>query len=266
MIRLSAISAAVLLGLSLPAAASQLVDALSSATGINAAATLLTGTISAGRTSGSFAQNAEAWTAEVYASAGSCLRLQINTQGADLAMGVASPSPMNYYYDDDSAGSFRPVVKIDPAPYSGWYSVNIAHYAGQPVYSDFSCSSGGTTAGTRTFPAPHHGWDLRDPRPKRRQPSTVTFPSNHHNVSGGALLAPPGWRIQVVPGADSSFTMGMPRRARPPSLPIASIRVGKRVRREFGDLESLAAGIRDLGLLHPIVVIPGNRLMPVSAD
>lgn len=36
--------------------------------------------------------------------------------------------------------------------------------------------------------------------------------------------------------------------------PIASIRIGHRHRKDLGDLESLAASMAALGLLHPIVI------------
>ena len=45
---------------------------------------------------------------------------------------------------------------------------------------------------------------------------------------------------------------------------IADIAVGKRHRRDLGDVRSLAASIADLGLLHPIVITPDGRLMPAS--
>jgi N6-adenosine-specific RNA methylase IME4/ribosomal protein S14 len=45
------------------------------------------------------------------------------------------------------------------------------------------------------------------------------------------------------------------------TLPLGNIRVGKRHRRDLGDIESLAASIADVGLLHPIVVTPDGRLI-----
>src|ERR1700730_2928915 len=44
-------------------------------------------------------------------------------------------------------------------------------------------------------------------------------------------------------------------------LPITKIRVRNRYRKKLGDIESLAASIKDLGLLHPIVVRPDGRLI-----
>ena len=42
---------------------------------------------------------------------------------------------------------------------------------------------------------------------------------------------------------------------------IADIEVGTRHRRDLGDIESLAASIADIGLLHPIVVRPDGTLI-----
>jgi ParB family chromosome partitioning protein len=45
------------------------------------------------------------------------------------------------------------------------------------------------------------------------------------------------------------------------TLPLGNIRVGKRHRRNLGDIESLAASIADIGLLHPITVDEDGRLL-----
>jgi ParB family chromosome partitioning protein len=42
---------------------------------------------------------------------------------------------------------------------------------------------------------------------------------------------------------------------------VSFIKVGDRRRKDMGDLESLAASIRDVGLLHPLVVTPDYRLI-----
>jgi ParB family transcriptional regulator, chromosome partitioning protein len=46
-----------------------------------------------------------------------------------------------------------------------------------------------------------------------------------------------------------------------PTIPISRIKVGKRHRRDMGDIESLAASIADIGLLHPITVDEDGRLL-----
>jgi ParB family chromosome partitioning protein len=50
----------------------------------------------------------------------------------------------------------------------------------------------------------------------------------------------------------------MTRRA---SFPLANIRVGKRHRRDMGDIAGLAASISDIGLLNPITVDEDGRLL-----
>jgi ParB family chromosome partitioning protein len=44
-------------------------------------------------------------------------------------------------------------------------------------------------------------------------------------------------------------------------LPIRKINVCNRYRKKLDDIESLAASIKELGLLHPIVVRPDGRLI-----
>lgn len=44
-------------------------------------------------------------------------------------------------------------------------------------------------------------------------------------------------------------------------LPLSAITVGDRHRKELGDIQSLAASIDAVGLLHPIVVTPQNQLV-----
>jgi ParB family chromosome partitioning protein len=43
--------------------------------------------------------------------------------------------------------------------------------------------------------------------------------------------------------------------------PIADIRVPRRHRRDFGDIASLAASIKEIGLLHPVVIRPDGTLI-----
>ena len=44
-------------------------------------------------------------------------------------------------------------------------------------------------------------------------------------------------------------------------LPVNKIRIGKRHRRDLGDIDGLARSIGDLGLLHPVVVRPDGKLI-----
>jgi ParB family transcriptional regulator, chromosome partitioning protein len=44
-------------------------------------------------------------------------------------------------------------------------------------------------------------------------------------------------------------------------LPISKIKVRNRYRKSLGDIDTLAASIKEVGLLHPIVVRPDGRLI-----
>src|SRR5262249_58958030 len=47
----------------------------------------------------------------------------------------------------------------------------------------------------------------------------------------------------------------------PTTLPLDSIRVGKRIRRDLGDIDALAASIAEVGLLQPIAVTFDGHLI-----
>jgi N6-adenosine-specific RNA methylase IME4 len=67
-----------------------------------------------------------------------------------------------------------------------------------------------------------------------------------------AIAVPAGWRP------------GLTRRAagfEQPTRPVGKIKVGKRHRKDFGDLKGLAADINEHGLLQPIVVNEHNQLI-----
>jgi hypothetical protein len=127
--------------IAVPAKATQIFDPLGSATVINSGATILSGTVT-GRP-GAAGFNAEAFTVEVFARAGECLRLDVLSAGADLAMGAASPSPLVYFRDDDSGIGLNPQIRINPVRFTGWHSVNIGSWnAAQNVYADFTMAIG----------------------------------------------------------------------------------------------------------------------------
>jgi ParB family chromosome partitioning protein len=44
-------------------------------------------------------------------------------------------------------------------------------------------------------------------------------------------------------------------------LSISDIKVGKRFRKDLGDIEALKASIEELDLLHPIVITPERKLI-----
>jgi ParB family chromosome partitioning protein len=43
--------------------------------------------------------------------------------------------------------------------------------------------------------------------------------------------------------------------------PITSIKIGKRHRRDLGDIDALADSIASIGLLHPVVITPAGTLV-----
>jgi ParB family transcriptional regulator, chromosome partitioning protein len=45
------------------------------------------------------------------------------------------------------------------------------------------------------------------------------------------------------------------------AMPVSAITVGERHRKDMGDLASLARSIRDIGLLHPVVVSQDGLLL-----
>jgi ParB family chromosome partitioning protein len=45
------------------------------------------------------------------------------------------------------------------------------------------------------------------------------------------------------------------------SMPLDQIKVGKRHRKDMGDIAALAASIEDIGLLHPVTVDETNSLL-----
>jgi len=49
--------------------------------------------------------------------------------------------------------------------------------------------------------------------------------------------------------------------ARSAVRPIASIKVGGRYRKDLGNIEALARSIKEVGLLHPLVITPGGELI-----
>jgi len=80
--------------------------------------------------------NSRPWTAKVYAGTGECLRLFVISTAFDAKISVISPSG-TIYRDDDSGGSLRPLVRINNTG-AGWYTVQIAHYLGQPQNANFT--------------------------------------------------------------------------------------------------------------------------------
>ena len=139
LLALSTLSASALLA---PAAnATNLFDpTVSSTTTLDGSSLELDGTLN--DTNG----NAQPWTAELYAGVGECLRLFVTTTAFDAKLTVIAPNG-TVFRDDDSGGSLRPLVRVASAPVQGWYTVQVAHYAGAPQNANFTLLYGRYTAG-----------------------------------------------------------------------------------------------------------------------
>jgi hypothetical protein len=83
---------------------------------------------------------------QVFAFANECVRLEVveSISGVDLETVVRAPNGSIYRNDDGSGGGSlnNPLVKINGAPNSGWYSVSINHWNGVASYADFVLTYG----------------------------------------------------------------------------------------------------------------------------
>jgi N6-adenosine-specific RNA methylase IME4/ParB-like chromosome segregation protein Spo0J len=70
----------------------------------------------------------------------------------------------------------------------------------------------------------------------------------------------PGWTVwgNEVPVTEEECMQKIEQTS---VVEVASIRIGERHRKDLGDVDGLAASIRDVGLLHPVVVTPDRRLI-----
>ena len=104
-----------------------------SCTGINCSSIVIGGVVNA------FANSPKPWTAEIRATSGRCLRLDVTTQQADLEIVAVAPNG-NVYRNDDTNG-LMPVVKINNTA-TGFYTVQIAQYAGSVTEGTFQLAFG----------------------------------------------------------------------------------------------------------------------------
>jgi hypothetical protein len=105
----------------------------STCTGINCSSVVLGAVVNA------YTGLAKPWTAEVRASAGRCLRLEVSQQVDDLEIVAVAPDG-SVYRNDDSIG-LRPLVKIN-STLNGFYTVQIAQYAGTVSENAFTLTYG----------------------------------------------------------------------------------------------------------------------------
>jgi hypothetical protein len=83
----------------------------------------------AGMTMRGIHQVNEPFVIQVFARAGECLRLDVSTQTADMALLVVAPS-VNFgqISDDRDVGDTRPLLALDALPWTGWYTVAVSPF------------------------------------------------------------------------------------------------------------------------------------------
>lgn len=94
---------------------------------------------------GSYGPSHQPWVGKFLAIQGNCLRLQVAFVGqpTQLEMVVVGPGPLTRYRS--IAG--YPLVKIDPAPASGFYTVMVSSATGAAINTDFHLVYGQYNAG-----------------------------------------------------------------------------------------------------------------------
>jgi hypothetical protein len=130
--------------------------------------------------------NAQPWVAELYAGTGECLRLFVSSQAFDAKLTVISPNG-EIFRDDDSGGSLRPLVEINGAPVSGWYTVQVAGFSGLPQNGTFTLLYGrylfdNPNCSSPTQPLILQGQDTaaKEPVAAPASPPPSTDPSGAH--------------------------------------------------------------------------------------
>ncbi len=106
-----------------------------------------------GATIKSFPPSAGKWIAEVFASAGQCLRIDVISEFADLETVVVAPNGA-VFRDDDGGVGVQPLVKIASTPNNGWYTVSIGRFAGQAETGNFTLAYGRYSAGNPNCAGP----------------------------------------------------------------------------------------------------------------
>jgi hypothetical protein len=120
--------------------------------------------------------NPAPWVAELYAGRGECVRFFVTTTAFDAKITVIAPNG-TVYRDDDSGGSLRPLVKIASAPVQGWYTVQVAHYAGVPQNANFTLLYGRYTAGNVNCANPTSPFGRTRPDEAQKDPSLAAEPA-----------------------------------------------------------------------------------------
>ena len=137
-------------------AQSEIIDsAFGTCNTVNCSATSIAGWV------GSSAAQVLPWTGKFLIVAGNCLRLQVSfirVASANLEMVVVAPNGLTSYRNDQGGTNCVncPVVKISPAPVTGYYTAIISSNNGAPVDTDFHLLFGQYPGGNANcaFPTP----------------------------------------------------------------------------------------------------------------
>src|SRR4051812_41902905 len=99
---------------------------------------IFTSNATVGGTVNGFNSSAGPWTAEIFAVANECLRLDVLTEVNDLEIVAVAPNGTAFRNDDRSSTDHRPLVNVNPTPNSGWYTVSISEFSGAAVQGNFT--------------------------------------------------------------------------------------------------------------------------------
>jgi hypothetical protein len=142
----------------MPAQANNLFDGHDTCTTINCGTLAIEGRILTYRDANGTPTAALPWSGMVYAAEGECLRLDIvarfGTTGP-LLIQVQGPSFHRYntYHVSPSCSSC-PLVKVDPAPHSGWYSIVVRPVGGSWNDASFRLHIGRYNSGNPNCASP----------------------------------------------------------------------------------------------------------------
>lgn len=123
------------------------------------------------------------WTDQIFARAGECLRVFVPTTTFDSELVVIAPSG-TVWRNDDGGGSLRPLVKINGAPNTGWYTVRVAHFAGSGIVNDFGLYYGRYNYNNANCSGATVPMAVAGMAEAPKDPNTLVTPSPLNSVSG----------------------------------------------------------------------------------
>jgi hypothetical protein len=148
-------------------------NSISTCTGNNCSSLTLPGSVLA------FGPSAASWVIEAFASPGQCVRLDVTSQDTDLEIVAVAPNGQVFRNDDRSGSDLRPLVKIDPTPNNGWFTVQVQHFNGIAVGANFVLHYARYNTGNPNCASPTPpvlSAELGAPAEESKQDSEVTPP------------------------------------------------------------------------------------------